>query len=435
MESITGFLRTTLRKKPGRTSDAEDTTFQSFEYSEFALPSGGPLGGDGNEWRRSQDYGRAGSSETYRQSLAVAPSRPSVEADDIITGKHSQDFSSPLSQVSQDSQWTQSTSKTSPSSERVVHHSHKPFSLGNGSYDAGATGIVGEIAGNMRTVPRSPTVCYDIFGLSLERAVKLDISLVGDQPTIITPLCETILQPMVPLFFRKCISFLTQFGIEEEGLYRVSGSKLAVRQLQKRFLTEGPTFELDASVDDVHTVASLVKQYLRELPEDLLQVTVKEYLYCTEVPMAGDVSGGGYMAPTRHEMIHSSAGSRNDYERNVLEQIQGDLWNLNPLNFALLHFLIRHLWLVQQSSSSNRMTLANVALIFSPTLRINRLLLMKLIQRGDIPPNYNRAFSNWRRPSIESATVTKPEPTTNRVRSRAMAHERMVSFDFLSMTT
>ena len=57
----------------------------------------------------------------------------------------------------------------------------------------------------------------------------------------------------------------------EEGLFRLSGSNTVVRQLRDRFNAEGDLdFAMEAGWVDVHAVASLLKQYLRELPDMVL---------------------------------------------------------------------------------------------------------------------------------------------------------------------
>ncbi|CAB1343353.1 unnamed protein product, partial [Coregonus sp. 'balchen'] len=76
-------------------------------------------------------------------------------------------------------------------------------------------------------------------------------------------------KPLVPLLVQQCVCFIHQNGLTEEGLFRMPGQTNHVRELQDAFnCGEKPLFD---SNTDVHTVASLLKLYLRELPEPVVQ--------------------------------------------------------------------------------------------------------------------------------------------------------------------
>lgn len=70
----------------------------------------------------------------------------------------------------------------------------------------------------------------------------------------------------------RCIEYLYAKGAAfEEGIFRLSGSNLVVKALKERFNTEGDVdFLAGDQYYDVHAVASLFKQYLRELPTTVL---------------------------------------------------------------------------------------------------------------------------------------------------------------------
>ncbi|XP_017062630.2 uncharacterized protein LOC108102333 isoform X2 [Drosophila eugracilis] len=76
------------------------------------------------------------------------------------------------------------------------------------------------------------------------------------------------LQLMVPMFVNNCIEFLEENGLEQVGLFRVSPSKKRVKQLREE-LDKDNHFRI--SVDTCpHDVATLLKEFLRDLPEPLL---------------------------------------------------------------------------------------------------------------------------------------------------------------------
>ena len=71
----------------------------------------------------------------------------------------------------------------------------------------------------------------------------------------------------ISLVVETCINLLLPF-VEEEGIFRISGSVSKVKLIRNAFNAG----HLDALLltRDVHAVASALKSYLRELPEPLL---------------------------------------------------------------------------------------------------------------------------------------------------------------------
>lgn len=76
----------------------------------------------------------------------------------------------------------------------------------------------------------------------------------------------------LPAVVYRCLEFLkAQDAWSEEGIFRVSGSNVLVKGLRDRFNNEGDLdFLATDSYYDVHTIASLLKLYLRELPATIL---------------------------------------------------------------------------------------------------------------------------------------------------------------------
>ncbi|XP_062518959.1 rho GTPase-activating protein 24-like [Corticium candelabrum] len=72
----------------------------------------------------------------------------------------------------------------------------------------------------------------------------------------------------VPLVVQTTVSFLRQKGLDELGIFRLPGNQVKVQGLKELF-DKGEHPDLQ-SCDEVHSVASLLKLYLRELPEPLI---------------------------------------------------------------------------------------------------------------------------------------------------------------------
>ncbi|XP_023690265.1 rho GTPase-activating protein 24-like [Paramormyrops kingsleyae] len=144
-----------------------------------------------------------------------------------------------------------------------------------------------------------------------------------------------------PLVVEQCVAFIREHGLQEVGLFRQPGQATLVKELQVAFDTgEKPTFD---SSTDVHTVASLLKLYLRELPEPVVPFSrYQEFLQC---------------------------GKRVHLERRqTLEDLKKLLHELPVANFSLLHYVCRFLFEVQSHSHINKMSTQNLATVFGPNI-------------------------------------------------------------------
>jgi len=191
------------------------------------------------------------------------------------------------------------------------------------------------------------------------------------------PLAETVHETgipstssggLIPGVVYRCIEFLEGTNaMQEEGLYRVSGSASGMKQLQERFNTNGDV-DLLAEINttskqrlgswhDSHAVAGLLKLYLRILPENI----------CTE---------------TLLPQFSKSVEIQDREERCTV--IYSLMEQLPPENFALLEALISHLNRVQQLSSKNKMTPQNLGIVFSATLNMPVDLVVTLVSDHDL---------------------------------------------------
>lgn len=76
----------------------------------------------------------------------------------------------------------------------------------------------------------------------------------------------------LPAVVYRCLEYLeAKDAASEEGIFRLSGSSVVIKDLRNRFNIEGDfDFLVDEQYHDVHAVASLLKLYLRELPTSIL---------------------------------------------------------------------------------------------------------------------------------------------------------------------
>ncbi|KAL2042916.1 hypothetical protein N7G274_003974 [Stereocaulon virgatum] len=164
-----------------------------------------------------------------------------------------------------------------------------------------------------------------VFGVSLEELLKRDGSA-------------------IPLVVYQCIQAVDLYGLEVEGIYRLSGSSAHVNKLRSIFDNDSNQLDFrnpEAFYHDVNSVAGLLKQFFRDLPEPLL--TKEHYQGFIEAARIDDDI-------TRRDSMHATINS------------------LPDPNYATLRALTLHLNRVQEHSAANRMNAGNLAIIFGPTL-------------------------------------------------------------------
>ncbi|NXT64468.1 RHG24 protein, partial [Chaetops frenatus] len=146
---------------------------------------------------------------------------------------------------------------------------------------------------------------------------------------------------LAPMLVEQCVDFIRQRGLKEEGLFRLPGQANLVKELQDAFdCGEKPSFD---SNTDVHTVASLLKLYLRELPEPV-------------VPYA------------KYEDFLSCAKMLSKEEEAGLKELVKQVKSLPAVNYNLLKYICRFLDEVQSYSGVNKMSVQNLATVFGPNI-------------------------------------------------------------------
>ncbi|XP_036955168.1 rho GTPase-activating protein 25 isoform X2 [Acanthopagrus latus] len=145
----------------------------------------------------------------------------------------------------------------------------------------------------------------------------------------------------VPILVQKCVEFIKEHGLDEEGIFRLPGQDNAVKQFRDAFdAGERPSFPSDT---DVHTVASLLKLYLRELPEPVVPWTqYQDFLDCTN-------------------MLDTSSSEGWD-------KLDKQIALLPRANYNLLSYVCRFLFEVQLHSKVNKMNVENLATVMGINL-------------------------------------------------------------------
>uniref|UniRef100_A0A3B4YK30 RalA binding protein 1 n=1 Tax=Seriola lalandi dorsalis TaxID=1841481 RepID=A0A3B4YK30_SERLL len=167
-----------------------------------------------------------------------------------------------------------------------------------------------------------------IFGAPLAEAVKRTALYDGIQ---------------LPAIFRECVDYIENYGMKCEGIYRVSGMKSKVDELKAAYdREECPCLE----EYDPHTVASLLKQYLRELPEN---------------PLGRDLA----------QRFEDACGRQVEAEK--VTEFQRLLTEVPPDSRLLLSWLITHMDHVIAREADTKMNIQNISIVLNPTIQSSNL--------------------------------------------------------------
>ncbi|KAF8931122.1 hypothetical protein BGZ58_007814 [Dissophora ornata] len=178
-----------------------------------------------------------------------------------------------------------------------------------------------------------------IFGIPLEDAVRISkISASTGVPAVVT----------------RCIEYLDVMGVEEVGLYRVSGSTINVARLKAMF-DSGHDYDFlqkGNEPQNPHDVATLLKLYLRELPSPIIPVDV--------MPIFNTIDFS-------------------DSNQQPIQKLKDALYQLPLENYILLGTTCKHLSNLADYESYTKMNISNLGVIFCPTLQIGSILFKNLL--------------------------------------------------------
>jgi RalA-binding protein 1 len=192
----------------------------------------------------------------------------------------------------------------------------------------------------------------------------------------------------LPAVVYRCIEYLeAKNAVYEEGIFRLSGSNVVIKQLRERFNNESDiNLVTEEQYYDIHAVASLLKLYLRELPTTILTRDLHlEFLAVTEITDQREKIAG------------------------LAELVQ----RLPQANATLLKYLIAFLIRIINHQDTNKMSVRNVGIVFSPTLNIPAPVFAMFLQ------NYEGIFG------IDPQEYELPSPVSEREQRPSMgSYER-----------
>ncbi|KAI0829687.1 hypothetical protein BC628DRAFT_1358220 [Trametes gibbosa] len=210
---------------------------------------------------------------------------------------------------------------------------------------------------------------------------------------------------LVPALVVRCAQHIIRWGIQEEGLFRVSGRSSHVTKLRSEF-DAGTDYDLTKCEPgdlDPHAVASIFKTFLRELPEPLLTSALLSYF---ESALTDDQGSEGSHSYSQHAA--SSTPSRNSSNLALrkppslstlampsfagMRALSGAQINalaflisrLPPENRDLLCTVVELIKATAAHSQDTKMPLGNLLLVFCPSVNMSPSLLRVLCEADNI---------------------------------------------------
>uniref|UniRef100_A0A8D2N5E3 Rho GTPase-activating protein 26 n=1 Tax=Zonotrichia albicollis TaxID=44394 RepID=A0A8D2N5E3_ZONAL len=143
---------------------------------------------------------------------------------------------------------------------------------------------------------------------------------------------------------KKCIHAVETRGINEQGLYRIVGVNSRVQKLLSILMDPKTATETDTEICaewEIKTITSALKTYLRMLPGPLMM-----YQFQRSFIKAAKLENQESRVSEIHSLVH----------------------RLPEKNRQMLHLLMNHLAKVADNHKQNLMTVANLGVVFGPTL-------------------------------------------------------------------
>lgn len=164
------------------------------------------------------------------------------------------------------------------------------------------------------------------------------------RPTFGVHLTEQMLRDNMelPKIVEKCCKHIQERGLDVVGIYRLSGTTSKVQKLKSLFDRDVDAVDLSSPEwADINNVTSVLKLWLRDLPEPLLTWSLYQ----------------GFIEAAKIE---------NDRLRHI--RLHERVNDLPDSNYATLKYLIGHLHEVTKWQHINQMTASNISIVFGPTL-------------------------------------------------------------------
>lgn len=160
------------------------------------------------------------------------------------------------------------------------------------------------------------------------------------------PLCSQLNGPsrLVPVVLERCVDELQKRGLKVKGIYRTCGVKSKIEQICEDFERANSDNEVDLSNYHPMNIASVIKLYLRKLPEPLLTHELYD------------------------EWIAFAEKNLVEEDPEIVDHIRLLMKKLPSRNVDALQFLLLHLKRVTWFEMDNLMTASNLGAVITPSM-------------------------------------------------------------------
>jgi hypothetical protein len=171
-----------------------------------------------------------------------------------------------------------------------------------------------------------------------------------------------------PRLLTRSIEYIERH-LDEVGIYRLSGSTKEVQDLRWKYEQEG---DIAFQYEDVNSVCSLVKMFIRELPEPLLTTELSGEFNKVLEPFENQDSAfdDHITLDTKHVLVNNP---------NILNPLKRLIDRLPLANSHFLAVYLAHLKRVASNYKVNKMGFTNLQVVFAPTLHFGGSLFMVMI--------------------------------------------------------
>ncbi|XP_046450987.1 ralA-binding protein 1-like isoform X3 [Daphnia pulex] len=183
------------------------------------------------------------------------------------------------------------------------------------------------------------------------KKIKPHTSLEDDLPVFGVPLELAVQRSRchdgidLPVVVRCCIDYIEEHGLQQEGIFRSSGLKTRVVEMRRAYNNRENVLLKDV---DPPIIASLLKQYLRELPDNILT----------------------------NELLSKFEDASSIKDSQLQEETFSGLIRQLPVhNKTLLSWLMVLMEHVIEKERFNKMNVQNLSIVLCPTLNLTHRVL------------------------------------------------------------
>ncbi|KAF8629415.1 hypothetical protein AX15_003466 [Amanita polypyramis BW_CC] len=226
---------------------------------------------------------------------------------------------------------------------------------------------------------------------------------------------KVIEERRLPAVILRCAQHLLVWGIQEEGLFRVGGRPKHITTLRSEF-DKGADYDLAACEPgdlDPHAVGSVFKAFFRELPEHMLTAVLHPYFEgiveqetatvgaaAGSKPRNADVNSAGHgpglpsgpnfpatamkKPPSLSTLGIPSFKDMPPPSNSLIRAIRALISQLPEENQDLLRTLVDVINATAKNEKATKMPIANLVLVFYPSVQITPPLLRVLCETREI---------------------------------------------------